>query len=522
MYVVSAQQMRDLDRYTIEQIGIPGLVLMENAGAAVVKEIQQRWAKGKVVILSGYGNNGGDGLVISRHLQNEGRQVSTWVFGKEENMSKDCLAQLHILQASSYSVHDWNDLKIQELQQDIRDADVIVDALLGTGVKGPLRTPYSSVIQLLREVKGKVVAVDIPSGVNADNGEVATLAVKADLTVTFAFPKWGHFLYPGANHRGELVVANISIPQEATRYFSLQDALLIPEKVAKDIPLRPRFSNKGTYGRVLMVAGSREMTGAPVLAALSGLRAGCGLLTLAVPENLLPIVESKINEAVFLGLPASNNFFSLESSDMLKERMANFDIIAIGPGIGTWAEGNTWLNAILSECDIPLLLDADALNLLAANREILRNKKGPIILTPHPGEMARLCHCSVKEVEGNRRSIARQMAIEYGVSVVLKGTYTVLATPEGKTFLNTRGSSALAKGGSGDVLTGMIAGIVAQKKEILPSLQLSLVLHGLAGEICGKRSQYSTLAGDVSRAIGEAYEELHVLANSKCTTFPGD
>lgn len=523
MYVVNAQQMRELDRFTIEQIGIPGPVLMENAGVAVVREIEKRWPSGNVVVLSGYGNNGGDGLVISRHLQNAGRRVKTWVFGDEHKMSSDCLAQLQILQACSYPVSQWAGNREEELRWDIKEADLVIDAMLGTGVKGQVRNPYSLVIQMLQDYRGKIVAVDIPSGVNSDNGEVNGSGVMADLTVTFAFPKWGHFLYPGAVHRGELAVADISIPPECTRHFSLKDRVILLKEAAEEIPQRPLFSHKGTYGHVLIVAGSREMTGAPVLTAMAGMRAGCGLLTLAVPKSLLPVVESKVNEPIFWGMPEEEGFFSLESAKIFKERASSFDVVAIGPGIGKWEKGKEWLEGILPQIEVPLLLDADALNLLSIHPEILHLKKGPVILTPHPAEMARLCQCTTRDVEKNRPEICRQFALRFGVYVVLKGTYTLLATPDGSIYLHTRGNAALAKGGSGDVLTGMIAGILAQKKErILPSLQLALVLHGLAGEICGKRSMHSTLAGDVIQSIGEAFECLRGYAGSHCTNFPGN
>jgi len=521
LYVVNAQEMRELDRFTIEEIGIPGLVLMENAGVSVVREIEKRWPTGKVTVVSGHGNNGGDGLVIARHLLNAGREVSIWIVGEEKKMTRDCMAQLKILQSCCYPVSFWQEEKEDDFIQDVIQADVVVDALLGTGIKGTVREPYSRVIKGLEKAKGKIVAVDIPSGINADTGEVCGVGVKADLTISFAYPKWGHFLYPGAQYRGELIVVDISIPPQATRNYPLKDQVTSPSAVAGEIPSRPAFSHKGTYGHALIIAGSREMTGAPVLSALAGLRAGCGLLTLAVPNGILPIVEQKITEAIFWGLPEEDGFHSLQSIRLLADKIRKYHVIAIGPGMGVWQDGNKWIQSLLTLCEAPVIIDADGLNMLAQNPDILYQKKGPVILTPHPAEMARLCQCTTKEVEQNRKSIASQFALKYGVYVVLKGTYTLLATPDGAVYVNTRGSAALAKGGSGDVLTGLLAGIIAQKKEdILSSIQLALLLHGLAGEICGKRSIHSTLASEVVLAIGEAYEWLRSLANSKCTNFP--
>ncbi|GEN35912.1 NAD(P)H-hydrate dehydratase [Aneurinibacillus danicus] len=530
MYVVSTQQMRDIDRFTIEQIGIPSLVLMENAGVAVVREVEKRWPTGKVVVLAGPGNNGGDGLVIARHLLNEGREVTVWLFGREEKRSEDCRRQLEIIRHSGYSVTVWEDgseeEKALQLQTELGRAAVVVDALLGTGTKGELRPPYPFVIEQLQNGPGTVVAVDIPTGVNSDTGEVAQKAVRADVTVTFAFPKWGHFLYPGADCVGELVVADISIPRRAAEEFALRDAVLIGKDLRKELPVRRPFSHKGTYGHALVLAGSKEMTGAPVLAASAGLHTGCGLLTLAVPSPALPIVASKINEPVFWEWPAEKGHFSSESYVLLKQRLASFDVVSIGPGLGTWDGGHHWLKEIIRLVEVPLVLDADALNLLAEDVSILQEKKGQIILTPHPGEMGRLCGCTAADIEKDRIGFARMFAQKHDVYVVLKGTYTLIATPDGRIFVNPTGTAALAKGGTGDVLTGMLAGMLAQKaaqgQNIETGIQLAVYLHGLAGRICGETSMYATLASDVIDKIGSAIKRLSFAGDSHVTDFPGN
>ncbi|GED16331.1 NAD(P)H-hydrate dehydratase [Aneurinibacillus migulanus] len=526
MYVVSAQQMRDIDRFTIEQIGIPSLVLMENAGVAVVREIEKRWPTGAVVVLAGSGNNGGDGLVIARHLLNKGRDVKVWLFGEVEKRSDDCKRQLEMIQNCGYAVNFWTQEGGEVVQTDMRQATVIVDALLGTGTKGELRSPYPFILEKLKDCSGAVLAVDIPTGVNSDTGEVARYTVQAAVTVTFAFPKWGHFSYPGADYVGELVVSDISIPLQVIDEFALRDMVLTGEQLRKELPERRSFSHKGTYGHALVLAGSKEMTGAPVLSASAGLRVGCGLLTLAVPEPALPIVASKINEPVFWEWPAEEGYFARESYTLLKQRIASFDVVAIGPGLGTWEGGNNWLRKIINMVDVPLVLDADALNLLSENLSILREKKGQIILTPHPGEMGRLCGCTVAEIERDRVGYARSFAQDYEVYVVLKGTYTLIATPDGKVFINTMGSAALAKGGTGDVLTGMLAGMLAQKvaqdEAIEVGIQLAVYLHGIAGRICGEKSMYATLAGDVIDNIGSAIKSLSFASGSSVTDFPGN
>ncbi|WP_027416542.1 bifunctional ADP-dependent NAD(P)H-hydrate dehydratase/NAD(P)H-hydrate epimerase [Aneurinibacillus terranovensis] len=521
MYVVTAQQMRDIDQFTIRQIGIPGLVLMENAGTAVVREVERRWPEGSVVILAGSGNNGGDGLVIARHLKNRDRSVQTWLFGEDGKLSNDCRSQLNILHACGYQVKRWNKDRVDELTADLQEADVIIDAMLGTGATGDLRDPYWTVGKVLAGVAGRVVAVDIPTGVDSDSGEVGEQAVKADVTVTFACPKWGHFLYPGAELRGDLVVADISIPPAAAGKAALQDTVLTGQDVNRLLPRRPRFSHKGTYGHVLVIAGSKEMPGAPVMTATAALRTGCGLLTLAVPQPILPVVGSKISEPVFWEWPDQDGHFARESVRKLAERSGDFDVIAVGPGISTWSDGNAWLADIIAAVKSPLIIDADALNLLARNPGILQYKTNPIILTPHPGEMARLCGVSTKDIEKNRAKHARTFAFSHGVFLVLKGAYTLLATPDGRIFINPSGSAALAKGGSGDILTGMIAGMMAQVKDAETAIKLATYLHGLAGEICGEQTLYATLAGDVIQAIGPAIERIKENAPS-LTNFPGN
>jgi ADP-dependent NAD(P)H-hydrate dehydratase / NAD(P)H-hydrate epimerase len=522
MYVVSAQQMRDIDRFTIQQIGIPGSVLMENAGAAVVREMEKRWAGERVVVLAGPGNNGGDGLVIVRHLKNRGSDVRVWLVGDEKKQSEDFRTQLKILQMSGYNAAYWEHGRQEDLQKDLSEAGVVVDAMLGTGFTGKLREPFASVVQQLQDYSGIVTAVDIATGVNGDTGEAEGAAVKAHLTVTFAYPKWGHFLYPGALHTGELIVADISIPPKAKEHVRLVDAVLTGEGLKDKLPARPRFSHKGTYGHALVIAGSKEMPGAPVLAALAGLRTGCGLLTLAVPEPILPVVGSKANEPVFWGWPSEDGRFSAKSAGTLKERAAAFDVVAIGPGITVWDKGDAWLADIIRTVESPLIMDADALNLLSGNLSILGYKRNEIVLTPHPGEMARLCGCSVAEIEQNRVKCAREFAQTHGVYLILKGAYTLIATPGGHVAINPRGSAALAKGGSGDVLTGMLAGMIAQTGHVNNAIQLAVYLHGIAGEICGNGSMHATLAGDVIEAIGPAIKQLSYTVASPGTNFPGN
>ncbi|WCN37529.1 NAD(P)H-hydrate dehydratase [Aneurinibacillus uraniidurans] len=522
MYVVSTQQMRDMDRFTIEHIGIPGFVLMENAGAAVAREISRRWSEGMVVILAGPGNNGGDGLVIARHLANAGRDVRLWLVGDKAKRSQEFGQQLRILDNCGYRYGHWREHK-EACAAELGQAAVIVDALLGIGTKGSeLREPYVSIGHAVNASKSPVIAVDIPTGINSDTGEAANGAIRADVTVAFACLKWGHVLYPGADYCGESVLADISIPERAASAVQARDVWLADSEIRRLLPPRPRFSHKGTYGHALILAGSREMTGAPVLTASAGLHTGCGLLTLAVPESALAAVTAQISETVFWAIPEESGHFASDSVESIRERLQSFDVVAVGPGIGTWSGGVRWLADVIAAINVPLILDADALNLLADDLSILAQKRSDIVLTPHPGEMGRLCGCSTAEVEKNRPYYARMLAQRYGVYVVLKGAYTLLASPSGQLVVNPTGSAALSKGGSGDVLTGMIAGFIAQTRNTEAGIRLAVYLHGRAGEICGMRSMYATMASDVVQAIGPAIRTVSFVDEASRTDFPGN
>jgi NAD(P)H-hydrate epimerase len=347
-----------------------------------------------------------------------------------------------------------------------------------------------------------VIGVDMPSGVNTDTGEVANVAVSCDLTVTFAYPKWGHFLYPGADYRGELCVKDISLyPPTA---LSLRDALVTKQMAAAYIPQRKNNSHKGSYGHCLIVAGSKQMIGASLLAATGCYRSGAGLVTLAIPECIFPAVSARIVEPIIWLWPFEDGHFSQDSWQMLPNANREFNCLAIGPGIGQWPEGEKWLKNVCLSTHVPIVLDADALNLLARDKGWLKTRKQPVILTPHPKEMARLCGISVNEVQKNRPAITREFAVENQVYVVLKGNYTIIAAPDGRVFVNTSGSSALAKGGTGDVLTGMIAAFVATNSDILSGIISAVFVHGLAGELAGEECEHSVLASDVANQIGRA------------------
>ena len=505
MYLVNAQQMREMDRFAMEEIGIPSIVLMETAGQSVVQEVEKRYPKAKVLVVAGHGNNGGDAFVIARHLSNRGFAVKTWLVGSEERMTADALTAYRSLIQSRFQVQKLSVGSWDSFCGDTRQAELIIDGVLGTGMRGPLREEVEKVVKEINSRKGlaTILSVDIPSGVNADNGEVATESVLADLTVTFACPKWGHYLFPGAAHCGQLIVRDIGIPAWVGEELQLSSRLLQSEEISRLIPARVRHSHKGTYGHVLIISGSQSFVGAPGLAALGAIRSGAGMVTLAIPKSIQPMVAGQVPEAVYWLWPETDGSLSKNSWKVLTERKLAHDFTIVGPGIGK-TSGVEWLEEVIRHTSGPLLLDADAINLLARDLSIIK-KRDSVILTPHPGEMARLLGSSIQEVEKNRKHVAIEFARKHQVYLLLKGTYPIIATPGGECFVSPRGSSSLAKGGSGDVLSGMIGSFVGQTGNILTGMQCALYVHGMAGEFM---DEYSGGASDLGKWIGRALQAL--------------
>jgi hydroxyethylthiazole kinase-like uncharacterized protein yjeF len=517
VYLVTAQEMREIERFTIEQVGLSANVLMENAGSYAALEIRKRFPLScSVVVLTGHGNNGGDGLVVARHLANQGYQVDVWCLNPAK-ATEETLRQLSILNYFPCRIHSAEERNLDHLRALLSKAVIVVDALLGTGSRGSLREPYMSVVQVLRECvrnssDSYVVALDLPTGVNPDTGEVTETYVQADLTIAFGYLKRGMFLFPGADAVGDRVVVDLSFPRKAEHQIPLHTRLVRAEDVKQYIPKRHRNSHKGTYGHTLIIGGSIGMTGAPALAGKAALRTGAGYTTIATPSSCIPILSTKVTEAVLWSWDGTNKgTFTPESANGLKGRSEDFASVAIGPGVGIWERGAEWLQTILQAVSCPAVIDADGLNLLSKDVTVLKHRKGPTILTPHPGEMARLLGCTVTEVEGDRFKAALSFSINHRCIVVLKGAYTITALPSGELFVNSTGNASLAKAGSGDVLTGMIASFLAQGLSADQAALLGVYLHGLAGELATTEpSMATTLATDVVEHIRKAYLNLMI------------
>ncbi|WP_333654339.1 NAD(P)H-hydrate dehydratase [Dissulfurispira sp.] len=511
--VVTAQEMREIDRITIEDYGIPGLVLMERAGLAVASKVREFYPDKKVLVLCGGGNNGGDGLVAARNLHNRGFDVKVFLAVEPKKLSSDALVQYKIARKFGLSTMPLNEL----LTHLITHHCLIVDAIFGTGLSRPVKGSLAEVFSLINDSDIPVVAVDIPSGISSDTGEVLGEAIKADFTVTFGLPKRGHLLYPGAEYAGRLFVEDIGFPAKllASEKINVE---LIDIKMASDLILpRPGYSHKGDYGHVLVIAGSKGKTGAALMAAKACLRSGSGLVTLAVPESLLDVFQGRVTEEMTLPLPDDGSgMLSSKAIDVILNFAAKkIDVIAIGPGIGVSHDTEKVVMELIQRSSIPLVIDADGINSISraiGNRQgttgLFKKAKAPIILTPHPGEMARLLQGS-REVEKNRIDTAISFSKETGAYLVLKGVPTIVAEPDGNAFINTTGNPGMATAGSGDVLTGVIASLLGQGSNPLNASLLGVYLHGLAGDAAAReKGEHSLIASDIIDFLPAAFVQL--------------
>lgn len=522
MKIVSAREMQLLDRQTIEEYEISGLILMENAGLGVVRELIRRYGPPegrRITVIAGRGNNGGDGLVIARHLHQRGARVGVLLLGRKEQVKGDAKTNLRIFEKIGGAVQELPEAisgkqKTQALREKLAESDVLIDAVFGTGLSGTrLNQPANvagQLISLMNESGRPVVAVDIPSGVSADTGEVMGAAVKADLTVSFALPKRGHYLYPGAGLCGTLRVVDIGVPHVLIRKAPAAVRLLTLEKVREDLPARPPDAHKGTYGHVLLIAGSVGKTGAACMAALSALRAGAGLATLAAPASLNPVLEQKLTEVMTAPLPETpQQSLSVKAEKEVLELAQGKSAVILGPGLSTHPETQELVRRLLQNLQSTIVLDADGINALANHTDLLRQSRAKIILTPHPGEMARLLGVKSQNVQQDRLELSGRFAREHGLWLVLKGAHTVLAEPDGALWVNPTGNEGMASGGTGDVLSGLLGGLTAQGIAPGRAIRAGAYLHGLAGDLAAARKgAMSLIATDLVDCLPEAIEKV--------------
>ncbi len=515
MRILTAAQMREADRFTIEEIGIPSIVLMENAGHRVVDALRTMCGglSGlRVSVLSGRGNNGGDGFVVARLLDSADAEVRIFALCDAESVTDDAAVNLGVLRRLGLPVtHVVFDEDWRAAHQEALSADVLVDALVGTGLRRPLEGLLRAVVLDVNATKIPVVSIDLPTGLASDESSPPGDAIEAALTVTLGAPKLSLLARPAATLAGDLVVADIGIPATVIEDLPGERLdLLTPEDVGPMIPPRPPEGHKGSFGHVLVVAGSVGKTGAAVLAARGALRAGAGLVTIAVPECCLAQVASLAPEYMTLPLPDSQQG-GIGAAALEALLTQSCDAIAIGPGIGTDPEVATVVSGLLARTTRPLVLDADALNVLAScpgafpvsgDTSVARPA---IVLTPHPGEMARLTGLTTAEVQDDRISVARRFATAHGVTVLLKGAHTLIASPDGSVAINPTGNPGMATGGTGDVLTGVVAAWLAQLRRVDIACQVAVYTHGLAGDLAADaQGEAGLIATDLVDYLGRA------------------
>lgn len=505
MRILSAEAMREVDRCAIEELGIPSLVLMENAAIGVVDAIGEVYEEAEsAAIFCGPGNNGGDGLAIARHLAVRGYDVQVFLAAGRRGMRGDAEVQLGICRRQGLAIQEVADEDgVVEALEEAREADLIVDALFGTGLSKPLEGMFADLVQGLNDLPVPRVAVDLPSGLNGSQSEPLGPHIEADLTVTFAAPKIAHVFPPSSESVGELVVTDLGIPPELVEEAEEEGGplhLLVGEELAGLVPEREPGTHKGDYGHALILAGSPGKAGAAILAARAAVRAGAGLVTAAVPESILDVVDLGSIESMTL---------PLRSLEEVLDAAEGKSVLAMGPGLGQERETFEAIRRIALEVPLPLVLDADGINAFGGRAAELAGRTAETVLTPHPGELGRLLGIPTSDVQDDRLAAARRAAVEAEAVVVLKGYRTLVATPGGEVHVNPTGNPGMASGGTGDVLTGLIAGLLAQGLGALDAARLGVYLHGLAGDLAAARTGETALAAsDLLTYLPAAFLEV--------------
>ncbi len=514
MRLVTAEGMRQMDRKAVEEYGIPGMVLMENAARGTVQAMRRHFPglfRQRVGILAGRGNNGGDAFAIARYLLNNKVDCRVYLLGSAQALTGEAAANLEILKRLSIPVreiHSEEDLQPEKAK--IASCHLIVDGMLGTGLRGPVQGLFREVIAWINSLKKPVVAIDIPSGLHADSGQVMGIGLQASLTVTFGLAKRGLLVQPGRKYCGKLVIVDISLPSRLTEGPEIQDYLIEGAQFRSLLAARDPEAYKGIFGHLLVLAGAPGKTGAAAMVCEAALRVGAGLVTLGIPKSLHPIFASKLTEAMTELLPETDEHTMGPSAlEKIRQALAGKTALALGPGISLHPETQKAVSQIVAMTDLPTVVDADGLTALANHLEILPQKDGKIILTPHPGEMARLMATAVSEIQRNRIEVARKFAKDHKVILVLKGASTIVASPQGEIFINSTGNPAMASGGMGDALTGMIGGFLTQGFPPLEAAQLGVYLHGLAGDFSAfQKGERGVIATDVIAATPRVLQAL--------------
>jgi NAD(P)H-hydrate epimerase len=511
MKVLSPERMAQYDKYAIETWGIPSAVLMENAGRTTYRLMKERYLddRTKIVIVCGRGNNGGDGFVVGRYALTDGHPVRVLLVGRGSDLKGDAALNMNLYASLSGEIVELTDGS-ENVEIILKHADIIVDAIFGTGLSKTVGGTEKIVIDAINASGKPVVAVDIPSGVDGNTGSVPGSAIRAEHTYTYAYPKLGQVMPPGSEYTGRLTVIDISIPPFVEKKVGYDAQVTDGEMLRGFLKGRGRASHKGSFGHAVVIAGSPGKTGAAHMASLAALKVGAGLVTLIVPETLNPILETKTTEGMTYPVKDDGKgFFVPGSFDDIASFARDKDVIVMGPGLSQNDGVAELVRRLYAEIDKPFVIDADGINAFQGHTDVLKSTKRQMVLTPHPGELARLIGKTPKEVNASRIEIAGSLSADWGINILLKGAASVLAAPDGGIFLNPTGNPSLAKGGSGDILTGFVGGLASQGYSLVESTLLGAYLHGyMADTWVEANSDMDLLALDLLTGLGRAIEDI--------------
>lgn len=478
MKLSTVEEMRNLDKCSIEEYGFPQEVLMENAGNAAYFIILKNFGiKNKsFVVFCGIGNNGGDGLVVARKIHSNGGNVKVYLLGDEKKFKGAAKTNFEI--ASKIPLNIEHVESIEAVKLDIVHADAIVDAIFGTGLVRDVGGTYKDVIQLINESGKRVFSIDIPSGINGNTGKIMSIAVKSDYTTTYGLPKLGTVLYPGYDNCGKLYVSHISFPP------SIYDSIKVETNDPIKLPERNKDAHKGNFGEALFIAGASSYFGAPYFSALSFLKAGGGYSRLAAPLSVTPFIASKGSEIVFIPQKeTSTGSISLENKDSLLELSEKMDMVILGPGLSLNEETQQLVRELAKEIKKPLLIDGDGITAISKDIEIIKQRRAETILTPHLGEMSRITKLNIKDIDENKTEVLQKTCRDLDAIIVLKGAHSLIGCPDERVFINMSGNCGMATAGSGDVLTGTIAAMFGLGLTSRDAVRMGVFMHGFSGDL---------------------------------------
>lgn len=515
MKAVTGGQMGKIDKFSIGQIGIPGIVLMENAALKIVKHVEEYFDQNKpvnggITIVTGKGNNAGDAFSAARHLITYGRRVKIYCVFEQELITGDARLNFDILQRMGADMEFLTaEAQLDGLCTDIRNSGLVIDGIFGTGFRGQVQGHIKKVIELINEYASYIISVDIASGVEAATGKVSDACIRADSTITFELPKIGQLVYPGLGYTGKLFVESIGMPLQAIENAELHTNLIDSSFVKSVIPVRKPEFNKGNCGKVLIVTGSSGMAGSGCISAKAGLRTGSGLVYIAAPLSLINIYQSVVPEAVTVGIEDNAGAISEQGLNSILSILGKCSAAAIGPGLSANSSIFNIISSIAGRIEIPIVLDADALNVIANNTDIFKEFKKDVVITPHPGEMSRLTGLETSYIQNNRIEVAKEFAAKWQVVLVLKGACTIIADKSGEVYINPTGNAGMATAGSGDALSGIIASLIGQGAAALPAAAAGVYLHGLAGDMAAvEKGEHGLNAMDIVENVPYAIKKI--------------